>query len=191
MSYQMTYSFYGTTIPVFKRINNSAINTLTVAQTEIANGLPISEQELLDASIGDMLPLRTQPGLLARFQAVPLEALKLTSAPIPAMDSGYTSLAEMVDFFKAMNEVLDAVDEKAFNESAEKQFEVQIAGKMLKISGLADYLYGYVVPNSFFHLNVIYMLLRSKGFKLGKRVYTSSWMSEQLTADFAPLRAPA
>ncbi|KAH7071949.1 hypothetical protein BKA63DRAFT_516690 [Paraphoma chrysanthemicola] len=188
MSDPMTYSFYGTIIPVFKGINNSAISTLTAAQTEIANGLPITEQELLDARIGDMLPLRTQPLLLAKFQTAPLEALKLTSASIPAMDNSYTSLADMVDFFKAMNAVFDAVDEKAFNEAAGKQFEVQVAGKTLKISGLADYFHGYVVPNSYFHLNAIYMLLRSKGFKLGKRVYVGPWMSETLRSDFAPLR---
>jgi hypothetical protein len=193
MSDPTTYTFYGTTVPVLRSINNSAISILTTAQTELANGLPISEQEILDAAIGDMLPFRMQPILLAKFQTAPIEHLKLhnaTSAPIPALNPGFTSLADVIDFFKALNAVYDAIDSKAWNDAAEKAFDLRMEsmGKTLKISGLADFWHGFVLPNSYFHLNAMYMLLRGKGFKLGKSVYVGAWMSETLRADFAPLR---
>ncbi|RZK28953.1 MAG: DUF1993 family protein, partial [Hymenobacter sp.] len=53
---------------------------------------------------------------------------------------------------------------------------------------LADYIHTFAVPNSYFHLNAMYMLLRSKGFKLGKGVYVGSFMSAQQQSDWAPLR---
>lgn len=190
MSDPTTYTFYGTTIPVLRNINNSAISILTTAQTELAAGLQVTEQELLDTSVADMLPLRMQPILLAKFQTAPISTLSLSTAPIPALDPSFTSLSAVIDFFKAMNAVLDAIDEKAWNEAAEKGFELHMesVGKTLNISGLADYWHGFVVPNSYFHLNAMYMLLRGKGCKLGKSCYVGTWMSETLRGDFKPLR---
>ncbi|KAF2025680.1 hypothetical protein EK21DRAFT_93070 [Setomelanomma holmii] len=190
MANSTTYNFYTTTIPELRRINNGAMSTLTSAQTELANGLPITEQEILDASIGDMLPFRMQPVLLAKFQTAAFEGLNLSSTAAPALDPSYNSLQDIIDFFKAMNAVLDSINEQKWNESASKGFDVhmQSSGKTLKITGLAEYVGGFMVPNSYFHLNAIYMLLRSKGFKLGKGVYVGAWMTETLKADFAPLR---
>lgn len=86
--------------------------------------------------------------------------------------------------------VLDSIDEKEYNAAADKGCDVSIGtGKpTLHMTGLADYFHTFVVPNSYFHLNAIYMLLRSKGFKLGKGQYIGAFMSEQQQKDWAPLR---
>jgi hypothetical protein len=39
----------------------------------------------------------------------------------------------------------------------------------------------------YFHLNAMYMLLRSKGFALGKGTYVKAFFSEQAKKDWAPL----
>ncbi|CAO2652693.1 Nn.00g021040.m01.CDS01 [Neocucurbitaria sp. VM-36] len=196
MSDPMTYSFYGTTVPVLRNTATSAISILTAAKNEIssaADGTFPSEAELLDTHFGNMLPLRMQPILLAKFQVVALQHLQLNgSTPIPALETTFSSFDSVIEFFKGLQAVFDAVDEKTFNESAEKGVDVPIGSgpstKTLHMTGLADYFHSFVVPNSYFHLNAMYMLLRNQGFALGKGVYVGCFMSEQQKKDWAPLR---
>ncbi|KNG46860.1 helix-turn-helix-domain containing protein type [Stemphylium lycopersici] len=185
-----SYSFYDATIPVMRNISKSAISFLTAAKEEISknSNLP-SEKELLDAKIGDMLPFRAQPILIGNFQTVALESLKLSSAAAPAMNpSAFSSFDDLINFFKQVIAVFDGVDEKAYNESAKKSVDVPVAGKTLTMTALHDYTESFVIPNSYFHLNALYMLLRSKGFALGKTTYIAGFMSEQSQKDWAPLR---
>jgi hypothetical protein len=191
MSDPVTYSFYGTTIPVLRNLATTAISILTAAKNErsINDALP-SDQEVLDSQFNDMLPLRMQPILLAKFSVAALQHLQLQgSTPVPALDPGFSSLDDVIEFFKKTQAVYDAVDEKTYNESAEKSVDIEVVGKTLHMTGLADYIHTFVIPNGYFHLNAMYMLLRSKGFKLGKMHYVGCWMSEQQKKDWAPLRA--
>jgi hypothetical protein len=190
MSDPVTYSFYGTTIPVLRSIATSAINILNAAKEEMAaqDKLP-SEQELLDAKFEHMLAFRMQPILLAKFPVAALDHLKLNgSSPIPELSPDFASLDAVIDFLKQIQAVFDAVDEKTFNESASKGVDIPVANKTLHMTGLADYYHSFVVPNSYFHLNAMYMLLKSKGFQLSKAVYIGPWVSEQQKKDWAPLK---
>jgi hypothetical protein len=194
MSDPVTYSFYGTTIPVLRNIASSAISILKAAideSSKATGGSLPSEQDILDAHFEHMLPFRMQPILLAKFQVEALEYLKLNgSTPIPELSPNFSSLDAVLNFFKQLEAVFDAVDEKTYNESAEKSVDIkmQSTGITLHMTGLADYFHGFVVPNSYFHLNAMYMLLKSKGFSLGKGVYIGPWTSEQQKKDWAPLK---
>lgn len=184
-------SFYQTTVPTLSKIAGSAISFLTAAKAEIANGNLPSEQEVLDAQIGSMLPFRLQPILLAKFSVVAIEQHKLNgAAAIPVLAPTFASFDNVIDFFQQLKAVFDAIDEKAYNESAGKQCDVAIesVGKTLHMTQMEDYFHSFVIPNSFFHLNAMYMLLRGKGFTLGKGTYVGAFMSEQQMKDWAPLR---
>jgi hypothetical protein len=143
-------SFYQSTIPTFRGIASSAIGFLTAAKDERSknSSLP-SDKEVLDSQLGDMLPLRMQPILIAKFPLEGLTSLKLNgSASAPVMDpSSFSSIDDVINFFKQLIAVFDAVDEKACNESAEKSFDVTVAGKSLKMSSLAEYYNSFVIPN--------------------------------------------
>jgi hypothetical protein len=190
----MTYSLYGTTIPTLRQISQSAINTISAAQAELAAASPGTlpgETELLDASFADMLPFRVQPILLSKFPLVALSHLSLHgNAPLPVFAPTFASLSDVKDFFTQCIACYDAVDEKAFNEAADKGVDVPFEnmGKTLHMEKLADYYHCFVVPNAYFHLNAMYMLLRSKGFKLGKSAYVGSFMSETQIRDWKPLK---
>ncbi|KAH7385540.1 hypothetical protein DE146DRAFT_210404 [Phaeosphaeria sp. MPI-PUGE-AT-0046c] len=193
MSDPVTYTFHGTVVPTLINLCDSAISILTTAKDEIskaeANTLP-SEQEILDASFGDMLPFRVQPILGTKFPAEAFRKTGLTSAPSPAFDPSFSDLSAVVDFFKQIKAMYESIDAKAFNDAAGKSVDVtfESAGKTLTMTGLADYMHSFGVPNAYFHLNSMYMILRSKGFKLGKGVYVGPFMSEQQQKDWAPLR---
>ncbi|KAI4910207.1 hypothetical protein J4E90_007639 [Alternaria incomplexa] len=183
-------SFYQATVPTFKGIANSAVGFLTAAKEEQAknSSLP-SDQDLLNAQLGDMLPFRMQPILVGKFPLDGVTTLKLNgSAAPPNLDpSSFSSLDDVINFFKQFAAVFDAVDEKTYNESAGKSFDVTVAGKTMTMSNLAEYYNSFVIPNSYFHLNAMYMLLRSKGFALGKGKYLSPFFTEQAKKDWAPL----
>lgn len=190
MSDPVTYNFYGTTVPVLRSILATAINTLRTAKDEQSKGNACSDQQILDAAFGDMLPFRMQPVLLAKFALAPIDFLKLSKADIPAMRSDFKTLDEVIEFFESVKKVFENLDEKEYNDAAEKSCDVSIGpGKpTLHMTGFADFFHGFAVPNSYFHVNAMYMLLRSAGFKLGKGVYVGSFMSEQQQKDWAPLR---
>jgi hypothetical protein len=191
MSDPVTYSFYGTTLPVLRNIAKSAISTLTAAKSEYTGSANLpSEGAVLDAQLGDMLPLRMQPIILAKFPLNPLQTLQLSSADSPNMDpSAFKSFDDVIAFFQQLIAVYDSVDEKAYNEAAEKGFDIEVAGKTLHMSSLADHYHSFAIPNCYFHLNSMYMLLRSKGFSLGKTKYVGPFMSETTQKDWAPLHA--
>jgi hypothetical protein len=194
MADPITYSFYGTTVPVLRNIATSAIRILTAAKNEMSKAAEDrfpSEKEILDAQFGSMLPFRFQPILYAKFALTGLKHLQLNgSTPIPTLSPDFSSLDQVINFFKEVQAVFDAIDEEAYNQSANTTIDVPMekSGKTLHMTGLADYTHGFVVPHSYFHLNAMYMLLRSKGFELGKGVYINPWMSEQQMKDWAPLR---
>jgi hypothetical protein len=137
-----------------------------------------------------MLPIRNQPILFAKFSLAALQHLNLTSAAIPALDAEFTSLQDVIDFFTSVEAALAAVDEEKFNAAAEKSFDIPFPqmGKTMKVTGMADYFHGFLIPHDYFHVNAIYMLLRSQGFALGKSVYVGAFMTETLGKDFAVLR---
>jgi hypothetical protein len=186
-----SYSFYDTTIPTLRGVAQSAIGVLSAAKEEISKGNTTSEKDILDAQFGDMLPFRNQPIILAKFQIVAFEAFKVSgSAAAPQMDpSTFSSLDDVINFFKQLLAMIDAVDQKAWNEASQKSVDVPVANKTLTMSTTANYMFDFVIPNSYFHLNAMYMLLRSKGFTLGKGIYIGGFMTEQTKKDWAPLRS--
>ncbi|KAH6614346.1 hypothetical protein C7974DRAFT_345517 [Boeremia exigua] len=190
MSDPVTYNFYGATIPVLRSIHNSVIKSLRTAKDEQAKGDRPSDEEVLNSAFGDMLPFRVQPILTVKFSLAALKYLELSKVEHPALRSDWKSFDEIIEFFEAANKVLDGVDEKTFNDAAEKSLEVSVspAAPVLQITGFADHVHTFVIPNSYFHLNAMYMLLRNAGFKLGKGIFLDAFMSEQQKKDWAPLK---
>lgn len=108
----------------------------------------------------------------------------------PEFNPGFADLSAAIAYFQTCLAAYESIDAEKFNGAASSPVDVPFEnmGKTLHMSGLADYFHGFCVPNAYFHVNAMYMLLRSKGFKLGKGVYVGSFMSETQKADWAPLR---
>lgn len=175
---------------MLRNISISATKILRTAKDEQSKGSLPSDEEILNSKLGDMLPFRMQPVLMAKFQTQALDYLKLPKTEVPALRSDFKTLDEVIEFFEGLQKVYESMDEKAYNDAAEKSVEIpfESMGKTLKMTGFADYIHSFVIPNSFFHLSAMYMVLRNVGFNLGKSVYVGAFMSEQQQKDWAPLR---
>jgi hypothetical protein len=92
----------------------------------------------------------------------------------------------IIQFFQGIKAVFDSIDEKGYNKAAEKSCDVSIGPSKptIHITGLVDYFHGFAIPNSYFHLNAIYMMLGNAEFKLGQDVYLETFMSEQQQKDW-------
>jgi hypothetical protein len=193
MSDPVTYSFYGTTVPVLRKIFTSVTTVLRSAKDErskAAEGKTLpADQEILAAKFGEMLPFVIQPALMTKFSIQAFTFLNLPKTEVPAIRYDFASLDEIIEYYEKLVAVLDSIDEKTYNESATKPVDMLIENKNLTLhmKGFADYMHSFVIPHSYFHLNSIYMLLRSTGFSLGKGVYIGPFMSATQKEDWSPL----
>jgi hypothetical protein len=193
MSDPVTYSFYGTTVPVLRNIFTSVTTILKSAKDERAKAaegktLP-ADQEILGSKFGEMLPFAIQPALMTKFSIQAFTFLNLPKTEVPAIRYDFASLDEIIEYYEKLVAVLDSIDEKTYNESATKPVDMLIENKnvTLHMKSFADYMHSFVIPHSYFHLNSIYMLLRSTGFSLGKGVYIGPFMSATQKEDWSPL----
>jgi hypothetical protein len=193
MSDPVTYSFYGTTVPVLRNIFTSVTTVLKSAKDERAKAadgktLP-ADQEILASKFGEMLPFVIQPALMTKFSIQAFTFLNLTKTEVPSIRYDFATLDEIIEYYEKLLAVLDSIDEKTYNESATKPVDMLIENKdlTLHMTGFADYMHSFVIPHSYFHLNSIYMLLRSAGFSLGKGVYIGPFMSATQKKDWSPL----
>jgi hypothetical protein len=193
MSDPVTYSFYGTTVPVLRNIFTSVTTILKSAKDERAKAaegktLP-ADKEILGSKFGEMLPFAIQPALMTKFSIQAFTFLNLPKTEVPAIRYDFASLDEIIEYYEKLVAVLDSIDEKTYNESATKPVDMLIENKnvTLHMKSFADYMHSFVIPHSYFHLNSIYMLLRSTGFSLGKGVYIGPFMSATQKEDWSPL----
>ena len=164
----MSLSLYDASIPVFLRgfANLSAI--LEKARV-YADEQGIAHAELLEARlIDDMLPLTAQiqrcsdtaKGTAVRVGQVANVAMADTETSFDALQA---RIAATVEFLKAV-----PVASIEGREAAEVTFPLP-SGDM-QFSG-RDYVFGFALPNFFFHLTTAYAILRMKGVPVGKLDY--------------------
>jgi uncharacterized protein len=70
-------------------------------------------------------------------------------------------LAKTIDYIKS-------VSASAFEGSEDRDIKIPMRERTLEMKGL-PYLSGFVLPNFYFHVSMVYALLRNNGVDLGKR----------------------
>ncbi len=96
--------------------------------------------------------------------------MRLAGREIPAM-------ADEEDSFEALQEriaktiaVLDGVKPEELAGSETREIALELPKRTLVFSG-KDYLFGFAIPNFFFHVTTGYAILRHKGVPVGKMDY--------------------
>jgi hypothetical protein len=94
-------------------------------------------------------------------------AARLAGVEVPKHDDVETTFAELkVRIAKALA-VVDSMDRKAIEDSADRDISVPLRDRTLQFKGQA-YLLGWVLPNFYFHVTTAYAILRQNGVELGK-----------------------
>ena len=164
----MSLSMYEASIPVFIRsLNNlSAILDKAVASAEARK---IDPSVLIQARLApDMHPLPRQiqiatdgaKGCAARLAGVEVPSFPDTETTFPELKA---RLAKTVDF-------LQSITESQVDGSEERPVTLKFPGNELTFTG-KSFLFGFALPNLFFHVTAAYAILRHNGVDVGKMDY--------------------
>ena len=140
----MSLSIYQASIPTFLRTlgNLSAILKKAAAHAEAKN---IDPRIFIDARLApDMFPLARQVQI----------------ASDAAKGAGARLAARTVEF-------LEGIREEQLDGAEERNVTLKVRGQEISFNG-RDFLFGFALPNFFFHVTTAYAILRHNGVELGK-----------------------
>lgn len=166
----MNVSYFDLTIPVFKK-------NLLIARALLQKGLEhalqsgISEAKFLDQRLApDMFPLLKQVQIVT--DNAKGASARLAGVVAPTIPDTETTVAELVTRIDTVVAFLDTFTIDQFNEATERKIELPFIPNMYQAGG--DYLVDFVLPNFFFHMSMIYGLIRSQGVSIGKMDFLGS-----------------
>jgi hypothetical protein len=162
----MSLSMYQASIPVFLRglDNLSHILAKGAASTETRKIDPLVFAQARLAP--DMFPLSRQVQIAT--DVVKGAGARLAGIEAPVFEdneSNFPELQARVEKTKAFLKTLTAAQ---IDGSEAKEINLKVGGKALTFKG-QDYLFGFVLPNLFFHITTTYSILRHNGVDLGKQ----------------------
>ncbi len=166
----MHVSYFEVTVPVFKK-------NLLIAKALLQKGLEhallsgITEAVFLDQRLApDMFPLLKQVQIVT--DSAKGASARLAGVQAPAIADTETTVAELVARIDTVIAYLDTFTPDQFEQAAERKIELPYIPGMYQTG--ADYLVDFVLPNFFFHMSIIYGLIRSQGVSLGKMDFLGS-----------------
>nr|WP_315464748.1 DUF1993 domain-containing protein [uncultured Rhodoferax sp.] len=152
-------------VPVFARYLIQLQGLLVKAAAHCAQqGTP--EAELLQARLApDMLPLGVQVEITVNF--VFRACAPLAGQPVPPLSEHRESLATLQARVEAAQAFLQTLQPHDFAAAAERTIHDPAGQTTVALDG-STFLQQYALPNFFFHLSMVYALLRQQGLSLSK-----------------------
>lgn len=162
----MTSPLYDSTVPAFIRgLDN--LSAILEKGRAFADEHGIEHATLLDARlIEDMAPLTAQVQRVS--DTAKGLAVRVGQAENVAMPDEETSFDELQARIARTISLLKATPASGFAGREETAVVLQTPNGDIPFTG-STYVYGFAIPNFYFHLTTAYALLRMKGVPLGKR----------------------
>ena len=161
----MSLSMYDACVPVLVRglTNLSAILEKAAASAEARN---IDASVLIGSRLApDMHPLSRQVQIAS--DSAKGAAARLTGTENPSWPDTETTFPELAARISKTIDYLQAFKPEQFEGAAARTVTLPSPSGEMKFSG-QDFLFGFVLPNFFFHLTTAYAILRHNGAPIGK-----------------------
>lgn len=124
-------------------------------------------ENLLSARLApDMHPLLRQVQIACDLMKS--GAARLAGTEIPNHPDDETSFEQLYSRIHKVQEFLESIDANAVEQGADRAIEFRVGDRVMKFGGM-DFLNRWSLPNLYFHLGMVYALLRHNGVALGKR----------------------
>ncbi|KAL2678996.1 hypothetical protein Neosp_009751 [[Neocosmospora] mangrovei] len=157
----MGTDLYDASIPVFKNGMTSLKNILNKAIDHYGPNSP----EILNATlIEDLRPLIGHVHLSSNIAKKSLS--RMASIPTDVWDDDEDTPEKLVERCERTIKLLDGVSPDQMNGHEEDRVEMKLGSYNLAMSS-REYLFNYAIPFFFFHLQLVYSILRMKGVPLG------------------------
>lgn len=173
----MAYTLYDATITQAKGALTSLQNILREGETH-ADAATFPQARLID----DMQPLTFQV-----FE-VTLHAQLMASRFMPEKQKDFIEPKDDLDSYESMHlriqltlDMLHATDKQKVNELGDTivPYTIRTEVKQVPIKALAGQLH---MPSVYFHMSMVYAILRKQGVPLGKRYYMRGFIGEYVAA---------
>ncbi|ORY68214.1 uncharacterized protein BCR38DRAFT_481700 [Pseudomassariella vexata] len=159
-------SLYDVSIPVLAKIMRTMSAILKKGETW-AKENNISTTDLMDSRLyEDMLSLSDNVVISASTCKKAIQ--RLSGPELPGPEFKEKTIEEL---HAIIDETLKQLGEVKKSDVDSKKAEIVPCsfGRLEMKATAINYAQGYVIPTAFFHLNMIYAILRSKGVPLGKK----------------------
>ena len=164
----MTLSLHAVSVPVFVRAL-TALDALLTKGEESAAARGFDPAVLLSARLApDMFPLTRQVQIAS--DGAKGGAARLAGQAAPAFPDTETSFAELHERIAKTVAWLDGLDPAGFAGDPDAALVVTLAGQDYPFTR-QSFLFGFVLPNLYFHVSAAYNILRHNGVPVGKRDY--------------------
>ena len=162
----MSLSMHQISVPLFKQSLSALVAVLKKAEAHCAdNGLD-PRDFLTKRLAADMFTL-TQQVQRATFHSCQAGA-KLAGVETPAFDDDESSFDDLQGRIRKTVDFLNSLEAEKFEESEDRQVEIQTRIALLKLSGL-DFLLHFAIPQFLFHTTTAYDIIRNANIEVGKR----------------------
>lgn len=162
----MSLSIYRASVPVFMQGLDTLAHLLRKGEDHVHENR-IDPATYIDARLApDMLTLAGQVQRASDTAKLSIE--RLSGVPAPKMDDTERSFAQLHARIEKTTAYLHAVTEAQLEGAQDRRIELKLRDYNPVFTG-ASYLFGFGLPNFYFHLTTAYDILRHKGVPLSKR----------------------
>lgn len=155
------------TIKTTVRRNLGVLDTLLDKAAASAAARKFDVAVLLGARLApDMFPLTRQVQIACDMAKG--MAGRLAGQTLPVFEDVETSVAELKARIARTIAYVESIDDAAFDGAEQREVRVPTRVEELVFEG-RDYLVGFALPNFYFHVTAVYLILRHNGVELGKR----------------------
>jgi hypothetical protein len=95
-------------------------------------------------------------------------AARLSGQKPPSFEDVETTLDELKQRLARTAAYVESIDDAAFDGAEQREVRVPTRTEEFVFGG-QDYLVGFALPNFYFHVTAVYLILRHNGVELGKR----------------------
>jgi len=161
----MSLSMYQASVP-------SLIRYLKNISTVLDKGIAHAEAKKIDPAVlanyrlaADMFPLIRQIQIMS--DGAKGCGARLAGIEVPTFQDTETSLEQLKERIAKTVAFLEGLKAEQFEGAETRDISLKAGPRELKFKGV-DYLFGFVLPNFYFHATAAYAILRHAGVEVGK-----------------------
>jgi hypothetical protein len=148
-------------------------HTLQQALVLLDKGLAHAEAKKFDSAVlvglrlaPDMLPLSKQVQILS--DTAKFGVSRLTGLEAPKFEDTEKTIEELKARLAKTIDYVKSAAANTFEGAEDRDIQIKLPNRTLEMNGLT-YLRGWLLPNFFFHVSMLYAILRHNGVDIGKR----------------------
>ncbi|UPG86243.1 DUF1993 domain-containing protein [Luteibacter aegosomatis] len=161
----MSLSMYQASVPVLVRALK-ALSGVLQKGADFARERNIAPDVLLNTRvIADMFPLARQVQIATDMAKG--AAYRLAGQDVPSMADDETTFEQLQERIAKVIGMIEGIEPGRIDGSEAREIVLKMRSGERRFAG-QEYLFGYVLPNVYFHATTTYAILRGEGVPLGK-----------------------